>query len=232
MQIPAIEPIRNLNLMHHVNQGVAWLNVSAQGANTTALSYAAFEFRLAIERLAIHYWATLLNRKIETRDLSDINSFKTVEKRIYQLGGHQQKIDRHFAFMNILLDSLSISQKILAPDIGKLSKYWHLCSEFCHIAWTLSSFSDPQLHLKAESSLREIEQFLLIQVTSAGDWPRVNEANFNALRDRFVAGKSDDGEIRLYLKKIGVWARVEYSDGRPPEFVGKAIPPTGADDKL
>jgi hypothetical protein len=144
MQIPSIEPIRNSDLMHHVNQGVVWLNVSAQGANTTALSYAAFEFRLAVERLAIHYWATLLNRKIETRDLSDISSFKTVERRIYQLGGHQQEINRHFAFMNILQDAISISQKFLVQNIGKLSKHWHYCSEFCHIAWTLSS-GDPQL---------------------------------------------------------------------------------------
>jgi hypothetical protein len=59
----------------------------------------------------------------------------------------------------------------------------------------------------------------------------VKESNFNKLRDRFVAGKADADEIHSYLKKVGVWARVEYSGGRPPEFAGKAIPPTGAGDK-
>jgi hypothetical protein len=49
----------------------------------------------------------------------------------------------------------------------------------------------------------------------------VKDADFNKLRDRFVAGKANDDEIRSYLKKIGVWARVGYTDGR-----------TEADDKL
>jgi hypothetical protein len=225
MQIPSIEPIRNPSLMYHVTQGGAWLNACAHGDNPTALSYAAFEFRLAVERLAIHYWAALLNRKIETRDLSDRISFKTVEGRIYELGGHQQKINRHFSLVNILLDALSISQRVLAPDINKLSKHWHYCSEFCHIAWTFAS-GDCLLRLEAEAALREIEQFLSMHIANVSGWPTVNEPNFEKLRDRFVAGEADDDEIRLYLKEIGVWARVEYSDGRPPEFVGTAIPPS------
>ena len=56
------------------------LKRSANGAgeNTAALSHAAFELRTALERLAVHYWATLLDRKPEEQDLREIASFKRV----------------------------------------------------------------------------------------------------------------------------------------------------------
>src|SRR5512135_1231363 len=91
----------NLDLAHHVRQGVTWLSMSSEGENTAALSYAAFELRFAIERLGVHYWAALLNRKPEEQDLRDIESFKRVERRIYELAGHQKEIDDHFEFMRI-----------------------------------------------------------------------------------------------------------------------------------
>ena len=68
-------------LAHHVRQGVAWLSASGEGENTAALSYAAFELRFAVERLAVHYWATLLDRKPEEQDLREIESFKRIERR-------------------------------------------------------------------------------------------------------------------------------------------------------
>ena len=55
------------------------MSASGAGENTAALSHAAFELRLAVERLAAHYWATLLDRKPEEQDLREIESFKRVE---------------------------------------------------------------------------------------------------------------------------------------------------------
>ena len=66
-------------LAHHVRQGAAGLSANGEGDNTAALSHAAFELRTAVERLAAHYWATLLDRKPEKQDLREIESFKRVE---------------------------------------------------------------------------------------------------------------------------------------------------------
>ena len=66
-------------LAHNVRQGVAWVSASGEGENTAALSYAAFKLRFAVERLAVHYWATLLDHKTEEQDLREIESFKRVE---------------------------------------------------------------------------------------------------------------------------------------------------------
>lgn len=50
-------------LEHHVQQGDVWLAAGAGGENTAALSYAALEYRFAIERLGLHYLGTLLLRE-------------------------------------------------------------------------------------------------------------------------------------------------------------------------
>jgi len=58
--MPDVSIQHHPDLMHHVRQGETWLSVSAEGENSAALSYAAFELRFAVERIAIHYWAALL----------------------------------------------------------------------------------------------------------------------------------------------------------------------------
>ena len=103
-------PSRTVGLRHHIVQGAAWLQESDQGANTGVFSYAAFEFRLAIERLAVHYWAQLLGRRPQAKDFHEIRSFKRIERRIYELGGHQREIDGHFEFMRIVLSLLEIKR--------------------------------------------------------------------------------------------------------------------------
>jgi hypothetical protein len=89
-------------LNYHYEEGKAWLANSEGGKNTTVLSYAAFEFRLAIERIGLQYWFALTPGGIEEISLRDIKSFKSIEKRIYQLAGHQRAIEARFEFASIL----------------------------------------------------------------------------------------------------------------------------------
>lgn len=215
-------------LEHHIHQGMAWLSASAEGENTAAISYAAFELRLAVERLAVHYWATLLDRKPEDHDLRDIESFKRVEHRIYELAGHQREIDGHFEFMRVVLGALKINTPLDTPKIGRLSKYWHDCSEFCHIAWPLSC-SIPEMRKTAFSILTDVAQSLSTQVASLG-WPVLKDAAFAELRRRFLAGELKADDVLAYVKRTGLWAKVEYTDGTPSHFVGEPVPPSVSED--
>ena len=214
------------DLAHHVRQGVAWLSASAEGENAAALSYAAFELRFAVERLAIHYWAVLLDRKPEEHDLRDIGSFKRVERRIYELGGHQREIDGHFAFMRIILDAMKIDMPFRTPKVGALSKYWHECSELCHIAWPLSC-AVPEVRRAAFAMLTEIAASLSAHVQSLG-WPVLRDAAFTELRNRFIAGEATANDVLAYARRTGLWARAEFTDGREPQFVGEPVPPDEA----
>ena len=214
----------NLDLAHHVRQGVAWLSASAEGEYTAALSYAAFELRFAVERLAVHYWATLLNRKPEEHDMRDIEFFKRVERRIYELAGHQKEIDGHFEFMRIVLGAMKIDTPFHTPKIGELSKFWHECSELCHIAWPLSC-SVSEVRRLAFANLIEISQSLSAHVSSLG-WPVLKDAAFTELRNKFIAGKVSASDVLAHVQQTGLWARAEFPDGRPSQFVGEPVAPS------
>ena len=209
-------------LAHHVRQGVAWLSASGEGENTAALSYAAFELRFAVERLAVHYWAALLDRKPEEQDLREIESFKRVERRIYELAGHQREIDGHFAFMRVVFGAMKIDAPFHTPQIGALSKYWHECSELCHIAWPLSC-AVPEVRTAAFSMLTEVAEVLSAHVQSLG-WPVLKDSAFAELRNRFIAGEATAEDVLAHVQRTGIWARAEYTDGRSPHFVGEPVP--------
>jgi hypothetical protein len=213
-------------LAHHVRQGIAWLSKSAEGENTAALSYAAFELRFAIERLAVHYWRALLNRRPEEQDFRDIRSFKRIERRIYELAGHQREIDGHFEFMRIILVAMKIDAPFHTPQIGDLSRRWHECSELCHIAWTLAC-SVPEVRKIGFATLTEISQSLSAHVSSLG-WPILQDTSFADLRNRFIAGEASSEDVLAYIQRTGLWARAEFPEGRPAQFVGDPVAPSAS----
>ena len=219
--MPDVDTHHQPELAHHVRQGAAWLSASGEGENTAALSYAAFELRFAVERLAVHYWATLLDRKPEEQDLREIESFKRVERRIYELAGHQREIDGHFAFMRVVLGSMKIDAPFHTPQIGALSRYWHECSELCHITWPLSC-TVPEVRTAAFSVLTEVAVVLSAHVQSLR-WPVLKDAAFSELRARFIAGEATAEDVLAHVQRTGIYARAEYTDGRSPHFVGEPV---------
>lgn len=213
----------SLDLSHHVRQGITWLSASNCGQNTAALSYAAFEFRFAIERLALHYWTILLNRRFEESDLREIGSFKRIERGIYKLAGHQKDIDRHFEFMRIFIGALKIDIPLHTPNIGELSRLWHERSELCHIGWPLACSVD-EVRKGSFSKLTETSTLLSTLVGSLG-WPMLQDASLSELRNRFVADKASVKDVTNYIHQKGLWASVEYPNRKPPKFIDEPVAP-------
>lgn len=211
------------DLEHHAFQAEAWLGSSANGENTAALSYAALELRYATERLLVHYWATLLNRPLKGSDFDKIKSFQGLQAEIYELGGHQREINAHFEFMRIFFGAIKFDAPVVTPHIGKLTSLWHTCSEVCHIAWVLAC-TVPELRAETFKALSDGVELVHTLASSLG-WPMPKDREFSDLRRRFVAGEATEDDVLAYMKRVGVWAKVEYPDGRPSEFVGEAIPP-------
>ena len=208
----------------HIEQARAWLALSECGSHTTALSYAALELRFAIERLALEYWRAILNRPVTEADLHTASSFKRIERQIYDLAGHQREINLHFEFMAMLVAELKIDVPVVAPQLGRLSSYWHECSELCHVVWPIAS-SAPQLSQKVFHGLTEMVEEVALPNSSVR-WGTFHEEKLDKLRNEFVAGRASLDEARAYLRSVGVWAKVDYPDGRPSHFVGEAIPPS------
>ena len=176
---------RHPDLRHHYIQGKTWLEESEQGKNTTALCYAAFEFRLQIERIGLQHWFALEPEGFEAKELLNARSFKSIENRIYKLAGHQREIDLRYEFARILIGLLKLNFEFTTPKLGQLSSYWHECSELCHIA---SSFAlaDAAFAHDAYEYCVKISDFLEDQITSLvtiGKLPDCGE-----LQMKFIAG--------------------------------------------
>lgn len=214
---------RSAAIEHHLTQGVAWLTASNGGRNTAALSYAAFEFRLATERVALQYWSDLIG-EVTDADLGDLSSFKRMENRIYSLAGHQKTINAHFEFARVWWDMLDPGVKIATPNLRDLSSRWHGCSELCHIGWTMFC-TDEATQKQAYDFLQETRDVLLAQTPRIG-WPKIQDETFRELRDRFVAGHATAADIEAHVRKVGMWGLYTAPDGTK-SFLGRAIPPQG-----
>lgn len=217
-----IKTTHEFALDHHVQQGAAWLLASELGTKTAALSYAALEFRFAIERLAIHYWRQLLDRTLTDDELEALGSFKAVERRIYDLAGHQLEINRHFDFMQIVLSAMSIPTPLHTPNIGLLSRHWHICSDLCHVGWPLASKIE-ELRTEMYTRMSEVSETLKKYVESLG-WPIIKDDSFNAIRAEYVAGRIDSAAVLAHLHNIGVWAAYKPPGESNLQFVGTPIP--------
>ena len=157
-------------------------------------------------------------------DLYTASSFKRIERAIYDLAGHQREIDLHFEFMAMLIAELKIEVPVIPPQIGRLSNYWHESSELCHVAWPIAS-QTPELPGKVFEGLTEMVNEVAL-LNSSIRWFTFHEAAIDQLRRDFVVGKATLDDARAHLRRTGVWAKVEYPDGRPSHFVGEAIPPS------
>jgi hypothetical protein len=215
---------RSVELKHHFNQACSWMMLSESGKKTAAMGYAAFEFRLCIERIAYQYWRELLGNSLTEKDLADLKSFKSMENRIYGLAGHQQAIDRHFDFGRELLRVLCVDQRISTPKFGVLSRHWHTCSELCHLSWTLVS-ADASVASDVFGELRAVEDCLGELLASPASWPQFSDPEFLALRDRYIKGAASSRDIDAYAKSKGVYAVYRPNDGSAPKFVGVPVPP-------
>lgn len=219
----SVETSHSPKLRHHLDQGQAWLRASSEGLHTSAISYAALELRFCIERLGFHYWRELLGEQLEVGDLASIGSFKKIKNRIYALAGQQQRINRHFALSRLLLGRLKVDLHLQTPDIGELSKFWHACSECCHIGWPLLSI-DLDIRKTTYQELTAIAKSLASYVASLG-WPKLSDPEFLQLRDRYIAGEIVDEQIIEYFNRVGLWAVATSANGTQAQFVGEAVPP-------
>jgi len=200
------------------------MTLSESGRNTAAMGYAAYEFRLCIERIAYQYWRELLGNNLTEKDLADLKSFKSMENRIYGLAGHQQAIDRHFEFGRELLLVLRIDQRVSTPKFGVLSKHWHTCSELCHLSWTLVS-ANASVASERFSQLRAVEGCLAELLASPARWPQFSDPEFLALRERYINGAASSVDIDAYAKSKGLYAVYRPNDGSASKFVGVPVPP-------
>ncbi len=209
---------------YHYEEGKAWLKQSKRGKRCTALSYAAFEFRLAIERIVFQYWFTINNNELNESNIKDVRSYKRMQNKIFQLGGNQKQIKKHFEFMQLILDNLKIDTKLVIPDLGKLHNHYDSCSELCHVTWTITP-KDRKFQKQVFSELEYIESTLSSYTKGLTSFPTIADENFREVQKKFISEEIGSSDVLKYLQKIGVWAVKSDNKGKNREFVGIPIEP-------
>ncbi len=74
--------------------------------------------------------------------------------------------------------------------------------------------------------LNEVAEKLSEQVQQLVSIPRFSDPEFMELERQFLLGQASEDDIRSFLSRRGLWARVERQDGSA-EFFGDAVPPAG-----
>ena len=113
---------RSRQIGYHCAEAELWLVASNSGVNTTPLSYAAFELRLEIERIAVELLLRLQGGRLLPEDVHSLGTFRRLEDRIYELAGHQRAIDRKVDFINLMLAALQLEQRVQRIHVGELEE--------------------------------------------------------------------------------------------------------------
>jgi hypothetical protein len=83
--------------------------------------------------------------------------------------------------------------------------------------------------LEAEAAFRrcqDLAESLSEMVQQLVSMPRLNDPEFIELERQFVTGKASEDDIRAFLRRRGIWARIERPDGSA-DFFGDAVPLRG-----
>ena len=131
----------------------------------------------------VEYLIRVQGNQLREEDLKVISSFKNAQNRIYELSGHQGEIDRTFRMFEILFEMMEMPVPIAKPNLGTLARYWHGCSDFCHVAWTLDSASnqDPVLE-EAFGFLSEVHEYLTKYSQQLVTWPAFQDPKAQPFR--------------------------------------------------
>ena len=204
----------------------ARLAASNGGVNTTPLSYAAFELRLEIERIAVELLVRIQGGRLLPEDVRSLGTFRRLEDRIYELAGHQRFIDRKVDFINLMLAALQLEQRIQRIHVGDLKEAWHDCSRLCHVEWSLVVDSPMRAEVAGEAFgiISEIQRSVRSIVDAGVTWFKLADESFSDLQDRYINGQVDAEYVRTWFAERGLWSTITDPDGAV-RFVGVPIPP-------
>jgi hypothetical protein len=217
---------RSRQIGYHCAEAELWLAASNSGVNTTPLSYAAFELRLEIERIAVELLLRIQGGRLLPEDVHSLGTFRRLEDRIYELAGHQRAIDRKVEFINLMLTALQLEQPLQRIHVGDLKEAWHDCSKLCHVEWSLivDSPTSAEVADEAFGIISDIQRRVRSIVDNGVTWFKLADQSFADLQERYVSGQVDAEYVRTWFAERGLWSTITGPDGAV-SFVGVPIPP-------
>lgn len=203
---------------YHCALGRKWRKYGEPDKNQNALVYAAFEFRLAIERIVFELHALIRSlREIPDKDVDKYESITNNITYMMEIVLNQKNLYRLLKFNSIWFHEVSpIRGELSVPDIKILKKYWHGLSDYCHMQIKPdATWESPDWVTKAYLYLNDVENYLWeIKVKNHFGFPQINTwpQEVQDLLDKYVREEIDDAGVktRLRLMKPVIEARYRY----------------------
>jgi hypothetical protein len=218
MQIERIEDIlkeeRNTQSDYHIRLGRAWRILGESHKLHAPLAYAAFEFRIAMERTLLELLFLIKNQRLSSDELS--YNFGQIKKALYKTQDVdrkvKEKLQRRLEFNSIYAKHLPIQfkpsgRKIAVIDIEKISKFWGELSTYCHRQLKAdNTWRNAEWVSKGYELLNKVEENAWeIMVVCQVGWVRLNEIpkEIEEEAKKFIDGKitksSLEGRLRLIM---------------------------------
>ena len=191
---------------YHCMLGQKWRRFGEHDKNHNALVYAAFEFRLAIERIVFELYALIRSLKdIPDDEVDKYENITNLITYIMEIVESQKNLYRLLKFNSIWFhEVIPYPSEISIPDISVLKKYWHGLSDYCHMQIKpTATWESPDWINKSYSLLNEVEKYLWeITVTKHFAFPQLNtwQPEVLDLLDMYVREEIDDAGVRTRLR--------------------------------
>ncbi len=210
---------RSTAAYYHIHTARGWRIIGEEKLLHSPLSYSAFEFRSAIERVLVELLLLVKQRNITRKDLDEIQRFSGLKNLLLRSGGGQKVLYRALLFNRILSKTIGIPNDKCPsiPDIDKLSKFWGQLSEYCHrqlmphVTW--DSLGQQWIR-DGYALLNKVETYLWeITITSPLGWfrPQTLPPDFLPTRTQFINGDINEQSLttRILLMEPAVHMRAQ-----------------------
>lgn len=203
---------RDVTAAFHLEVGTHWLAGTDEGHNSNALVYCGFEFRLALERVALEFLIHIRrNESFTEADLKAMNKVGNIQRRIYELVGHQKRINKQVEFINIMIEVFDHPFRMSSVDLGKLARYWAECSELCHMQLSKKhTWEVKEVRRDACNTLLEIKEFLTNAISGLTWFSTYDFAR--DLQEKFIDGLITKEDVLNKLKETGIYATITLPD--------------------
>lgn len=124
---------------NHARLGRLWRILRERGKLHAPLAYAAFEFRIAMERALLELLYLIKDHRLPKKELE--YDFGQLKKALYKTQGQskdgKEKLQRRLEFNSLYAKCLSrpfkpTNKKVAIIDIEKMNEFWKKLSEYCH----------------------------------------------------------------------------------------------------
>lgn len=195
---------------YHFHVARGWRIIGESRLLHSPLSYSAFEFRSAIERIVVELLVLIKKGNVSPAELEQIQRFSGLRNFLLTSAGGKRTLYRALRFNRILTQIIGVPANLCpsVPDITVLEKYWTRLSEYCHKQLspytTWESQGNHWIHI-GYALLKEVENYLWqITISSPLGWFREETLPQDLIptRTQFIEGSIEENALVTRIKLL------------------------------